>query len=175
MDGENLLRTGEAAELLGVSRQHVVDLCDRGELVCVWVGKHRRVPVGEVARLKGGGLSREQEKSLWLHLAVAAELLQDPDAVLGKARENLDRWRAVHRPDGRSARYLEEWRLILDSGVDAVVEAMTRPAEHAAELRQNTPFAGVISEQARVAVLRSFARHWAREHERHRRGAEAAG
>jgi excisionase family DNA binding protein len=39
-----LLSTGEVAGLLGVSRQHVVDLCDRGDLIFVRVGSHRRVP-----------------------------------------------------------------------------------------------------------------------------------
>jgi excisionase family DNA binding protein len=35
-----LLSTGDAASFLGVSRQHVVDLCDRGDLIFVWVGSH---------------------------------------------------------------------------------------------------------------------------------------
>jgi excisionase family DNA binding protein len=37
-----LLSTGEVAGRLGVSRQHVVDLCDRGDLIFVRVGSHRR-------------------------------------------------------------------------------------------------------------------------------------
>ncbi|MGH3525053.1 MAG: helix-turn-helix domain-containing protein, partial [Mycobacterium sp.] len=39
---ETLLKTGEVAQLLGVSRQHVANLCDRGEIACVYVGTHRR-------------------------------------------------------------------------------------------------------------------------------------
>jgi hypothetical protein len=36
--GQELLSTGEAAALLGVSRQHVVDLCDAGALPSTWAG-----------------------------------------------------------------------------------------------------------------------------------------
>lgn len=38
-----------------------------------------------------------------------------------------------------------------------------RPA--ALELRQNSPFAGVISEEVRSRVLASFVRHWRRDHD----------
>ncbi|WCE40601.1 helix-turn-helix domain-containing protein [Brevibacterium sp. BDJS002] len=37
------LTTGETAKRLGVSRQHVVDLCNRNELSFVKVGTHRRI------------------------------------------------------------------------------------------------------------------------------------
>ena len=39
-----MLRTGEAARRLGVSRQHVVDLCNQGRLPYITVGAHRRIP-----------------------------------------------------------------------------------------------------------------------------------
>jgi excisionase family DNA binding protein len=42
-DGNRLLSTGEAAKILNSSRQHVIDLCDRGELPFVTIGTHRRV------------------------------------------------------------------------------------------------------------------------------------
>ena len=41
--GSGLLTTGEVAKLLGTSRQQVVNLCERGDLPFVMVGKHRRV------------------------------------------------------------------------------------------------------------------------------------
>ena len=168
---DDLLTTGVVARLLGVSRQHVVDLCDRGEVACVRVGSHRRIPSREVDRLTRSELTRGQEKSLWLHQALLVNLLSDPEGVIAKARANIDRWERVHRADGMTAGYLEEWRRILRAGVDDIAETATSTAVHACELRQNTPFAGVLSDETRMQVLRSFARHWEAEH-RHERSHE---
>lgn len=160
-----LLKTGDVAMMLGVSRQHVVDLCDRNDLPCVWVGKHRRVPREAVEPLLGSShLTREKERSLWLHRALLAPLLADPDAVLDKARENLRKWKNEHRPDGMTTRYLTKWEEVLNSGLDNVVDTMISTTPEAIELRQNSPFAGVLSDEMRVRVLKSFSDHWKREH-----------
>jgi|SRR5665647_452336 excisionase family DNA binding protein len=163
-----LLSTGEAAGLLGVSRQHVVDLCDRGDLICVRIGSHRRVPRLELDRLLGaareGNLTRDQERSLWLHRAVVAELVADPEGVLARVQENLQRLRAQHPVRGMAAHWLGQWQEVLDAGVDALADALTSTGPMALELRQNSPFAGVISEEARRRVLASFGRHWRTDH-----------
>ncbi|MGL5808931.1 MAG: helix-turn-helix domain-containing protein [Nocardioides sp.] len=162
-NGSELLKTGEVARLLGVSRQHVVDLCDRGDLRCVRVGTHRRVPRSEVVRVKGA-LTREQERSLWLHRALLGQVLADPEATSAKARENIERWRGSHRADGKTIQYLEEWERLLDSGLDWLVENLISPSPRACELRQNSPFAGILPQEARERVLASFNQHWADEH-----------
>lgn len=160
-----LLKTGDVATMLGVSRQHVVDLCDRNDLPCVWVGKHRRVPRGAVEVILGSSnLTRERERSLWLHRALLAPLLADPEAVLDKARDNLRRWKSEHRPDGMTTRYLTEWEKVLNSGLDNVVDMMISTTPQSNELRQNSPFAGVLPDETRVRVLKSFSDHWKREH-----------
>jgi excisionase family DNA binding protein len=151
--------------MLGVSRQHVVDMCDRGELPCVKVGKHRRIPRREVELFTSHRLTREQEKSLWLHRALLLPLLTEPDAILAKARENLRRWSSMHRHDGMTLDYFKEWERVLDDGLDAVVEVVTSTSEGACEMRQNSPFAGVLPDETRVKVLRSFREHWNREHD----------
>jgi len=165
-----LLSTGEVAGLIGVSRQHVVDLCDRGDLIFVRIGSHRRVPRFELDRLlsgvREGILTRDQERSLWLHRAVLAELVEDPEEVLARVRGNLQRLRAQHPDRGMTARWLGHWQVVLDAGVDAVADVLTSQGPVALELRQNSPFAGVISEEARSRVLASFVRHWRREHGR---------
>src|SRR6516162_4651348 len=104
---ETMLKTGQVARLLGVSRQHVADLCDRGKIEHVRVGTHRRVPRSEVDRLMGNQLTREEEKSLRLHQALLTRMLAEPDAVISKARDNLNRWTGMHRPDGMTVRYFE--------------------------------------------------------------------
>ena len=104
-------------------------------------------------------LTREQERSLWLHRAVAGRLAIDVERVLGIARNNLRRLAEVHR-FGMTARYLRRWQEVIDTGPDAVFEALTSEAEWAVELRQNSPFAGVLSESERAAVLAYFYAHW---------------
>jgi excisionase family DNA binding protein len=160
-----MLKTGEVARLLGVSRQHVVNLCDRGEIEHVRVGTHRRIPRREVDRFVGNRLTREEEKSLRLHQALLTRMLTEPNAVLLKARNNLDRWHSMHRRDGMTVRYLEEWQRVLDSGLDAIVDVIISPSQEARELRQNSPFAGVLPNETRLQVLRTFKDHWRQDHE----------
>ena len=163
-----LLSTGDVASVLGVSRQHVVDLCDRGDLIFVRVGSHRRVPRSELDRLLGAvheqKLTRDQERSLWLHRAVLAELVENPEDVLARVGGNLQRLRSQHLGRGMTARWLGQWQEVLDAGVDAVADVLTSVGPAALELRQNSPFAGVISEAVRSRVLASFVRHWRRDH-----------
>ncbi|HRE59780.1 MAG TPA: helix-turn-helix domain-containing protein [Micropepsaceae bacterium] len=55
---ESELTTQQAAELLGVSRPHVIKLIKSGALACRMTGAHRRIALADVTRLK-----RTQEKS----------------------------------------------------------------------------------------------------------------
>jgi len=158
------LTTGEAASMLGVSRQHVVDLCDRDELSYTRVGSHRRIRRSEVQRIVEPQLTREQEKSLWLHRALLGHLMIDPKNVIATARTNLNSWKSVHRGDSMAARYLKKWEQTIDSGIEDVVSVLTGTDEVSSELRQNSPFAGVLSDVERRQVLRSFREHWDHEH-----------
>jgi excisionase family DNA binding protein len=154
---EPLLSTGAAAKVLGTSRQHVVDLCDRGDLPFETVGTHRRVRRTDVEALaaRTRRLTREDRRSMWISQAVAGKLVQDPQPVLNLARQNLAHLRGVHTR-GQGARWLAEWDTILDGPVEGVLEQLTSPAPHARELRQNSPFAGVLTDVEREQVLTAF-------------------
>jgi hypothetical protein len=52
----------------------------------------------------------------------------------------------------------------LDRGADAVLEMLTSRSPLAVELRQNSPFAGVLSQEDRARALDAFRSHWHREH-----------
>lgn len=99
-------------------------------------------------------LTREERRSLALHFAIARRLAADPAAVLALARQNLARMRAHGGPEHR---LLREWETALDRPIDALLPALTDPREWARELRQVTPFAGVLSVGERAAVYRRFA------------------
>lgn len=157
----DLLTTGEAARLLGTSRQHVVDLCDRGELECLRTPVHRRLRRRDVEALVRGrkGMTREELRSLWLNRAVAARLARDPERVLGHARRNLERFAQVHA-GSTAEHWVKRWHDVLAKGPEVVMETLTSTAPGAAELRQNSPFPGILPERERREVLESFARYW---------------
>jgi len=156
-DGDELLTTGEAARILNTSRQHVVDLCERGDLPFVTTGSHRRVRRADVEALaaRTQRLTRDQDRSLWLGYAIAGKLAADPVGVSERARHNLAKLQRVHS-GGASSRWLAEWEKLLGGHAEGVLEALTSRTPRARDLRQNSPFAGVLTEQERRSVLSGF-------------------
>ena len=157
------LSTGAAARLLGTSRQHIVDLCTRGTLPHTSTDTHRRVRRSDLEALTAGGLTREAERSLWLHRAVAGHLVTDQDAVLARVQASPSRLRQVHT-SGVSATWLSQWETLLDAGIDAVLDVLTSRSPQGVELRQNSPSAGVLSPTDRAKVAAAFTTHWRRDH-----------
>ena len=99
-------------------------------------------------------LTREDRRSLFLHRAIAARLLEDPDAVLAQARRVLAVM-AGRRSPGLEP-LLREWRVILDRPVPAIASLLLDPDPWARELRQTTPFAGVLDAAERREVYLAF-------------------
>ena len=60
--------------------------------------------------------------------------------------------------------WLGQWRATLDSGLDQVLNVLVSNTPQARELRQNSPFTGILSEEERRKVLESFRKHWCIEH-----------
>jgi excisionase family DNA binding protein len=154
---DSWLSTGQAADALGFSRTYLVKLCDQGVLPYERVRTQRRLRRRDVERFKGRSqhMTRDQLRSLWLGYAVAGQLVEDPSGVLSKAHENLARLRQVHKR-GQAARWLNEWAKLLDGPIEDVLDVLTSRSQRARELRQNTPFAGVLPESERQQVLRQF-------------------
>jgi excisionase family DNA binding protein len=151
----DLLTTGEAARLLRCSRAYVAGLCLRGLLPYVKVDAQRRVRRADVEALIEPGLSREQLETLWLHRAVAGKVVQSPAPLLAAAAINLRRLRRRH-PDGPAAQWLDRWEVVLEDGVETVLDVLTSSGEYAAQLRKTSPFAGILSEAERRTVLSAF-------------------
>lgn len=156
---EDLLTTGEAAKLLGTSRQHVVDLCKSGRLSYQMAGVHRRVSRRDLEVIRGRSLelAREQQRSLWLHRAVAGKLALNPQRVLAKARRNVARLREVH-PRGSVQADFDAWQAFLDGPLDLLLDLLVSKSPGAVELRQNSPFAGVLTQSERTKALGAFRR-----------------
>jgi excisionase family DNA binding protein len=156
-----LLTTGQVAVLLGSSRQHVVDLCASGRLPYQLVGTHRRVRRADVEALRNPelNLTRDQLRSLWLHRAVAGKLALDPPRVLRRAKRNLLRMRQAHPQGGVQADF-DAWEELLGGPLEQLFDVLLSTSPMAIQLRQNTPFAGVLSPAERAKALSAFRASW---------------
>lgn len=162
MQERDLIRTGEAARILGCSRQHIVDLCDEGKLAFQTTGVHRRIRRADVeARSAAEAPRREHLRALWLGRVIAGRIALDPQSALAKARWNLEHYRRIHAGSS-TVRWLDEWSRVLDQGPDEVMRVLTAETPYARDLRQNSPFAGILSPHERAAVLTAFQRWWGR-------------
>lgn len=103
-------------------------------------------------------LTREDRRSIALHRAIADRLVTEPAATIRQARRNLRHMAALH-PD--AATLLDEWRVALSLSIDALVDLLVDPRPHARDLRQVTPFAGVLAPSERWSVYRQ-PRSWSR-------------
>jgi transcriptional regulator with XRE-family HTH domain len=98
-------------------------------------------------------MTREERRSLFLHRAIARRLAANPDAVIERAKSNLQVMADLH-PAANDL--LEEWTRLLDGSVEVLAETMTSRRPRARELRQVTPFAGVLTANERAQVYRAF-------------------
>lgn len=159
-DPGDLLTTGQVAHLLGTTPRHVVNLCLRGELPYTLAGTHRRIRradamalAGRPAANQGGPLTNDQLRSLWLHRAAAGMVARDPVGTLSRARATAEQLLEA-QPAG--ARWLRQWLSLIDRGPEPVMRAMTSIDPQARELRQNSPFLGLLPEEDRLAILEAF-------------------
>ena len=93
------------------------------------------------------------ERSLAFCRLVAEKLRTDPTLVQ-HARGNLERW----LPDcsKRTRPALIEWRALIDGPMDELLRVLTSPDERGAQLRQSSPFAGILTPEERALILRDF-------------------
>jgi excisionase family DNA binding protein len=165
VDVENLT-TPEAARLLGVSRQHLADLADQGQIASWRVGTHRRFNTSDLIRFK---LRRagESHRALvrdaisltdlrsWIYgVLVASRLAEDPVGVIDIGRANLRKQQEVHGDESADP-LLNKWDQLLRGSSDELLEVLVSPSQFAAELRHSSPFAGVLSSDERHWVIRT--------------------
>jgi hypothetical protein len=84
------------------------------------------------------------EISLELGRRTAARLRQQPE-LLQLAQENLARWSRLNANAPALLRCYEEWREILQHPLTDICQLLSSESEAARLLRQNSPFAGVLS------------------------------
>ena len=94
----------------------------------------------------GVGHELTDEVSLELGRRVAARLRQQPE-LLRIASDNLDRWTRLNAGVPSLLRCYAEWREILRRPLEEICGILSSNDEEARRLRQNSPFAGVLSAQ----------------------------
>jgi hypothetical protein len=101
-----------------------------------------------MARVPDGHRTAER-RSLALGVLVAERL---DDALMARARERVQDWQ---RGDGAVPPVLaDRWATVLAQGVEATRAALTGEDQLSVDLRQNSPFAGVVDPREWQAIVR---------------------
>lgn len=105
-------------------------------------------PAGEPSRpLPPRGHRTAERRSLALHRVVAGRL---DVALVEEARRRVERLLA----EGRlHSRYAERWRQLLSRPIPEIVAAIVDDGQTGKDLRQGSPFAGVLNEQERRRII----------------------
>jgi hypothetical protein len=97
------------------------------------------------------GHDRASVRGLAYHQAVASRLRRP---MVEEARHVLFRWREQGRVDKR---YADRWEQLLERPLPEIRCALVQEGQEADDLRQNSPFAGVLSEPERRRIVREIA------------------
>lgn len=153
-----------------VPRQFVVELSDAVRALKDR-GQHRHVLAAALAERRevaerasrvgsSGGRSRDpasriprghrtaERRGLAYHRAIA-ERLDQP--LVDDAQAQLERLESAGH---LHPRYAQRWREILALPIDRIAAAITADDQEAVDLRQSSPFAGMLNEQERRRVIR---------------------
>ena len=96
-----------------------------------------------------GGHDRARARSLAYHRAIARRLRKP---MVEDARHALFRWREQGRIDPR---YADEWERVLRRPVPEIRRTIVEQSQTGDDLRQSSPFAGMLSEPERQQILRA--------------------
>lgn len=91
-------------------------------------------------------------RSIALHRLVAERMAEDP-AVLAKARRRVEGWLADGGPV--DPRYAARWRDLLARDAARVAQALVADTEEMRDLRQCSPFGGVITHDEWWEIVRT--------------------
>jgi len=93
---------------------------------------------------------RAERRNRAYHAAVARRLRKD---TVRKALHQLWRW---SEEGNIHPRYAAEWEALLQRPLPEIKEVLTEDSQRARDLRQNSPFAGMLSEPERRKILKAI-------------------
>jgi hypothetical protein len=95
------------------------------------------------------GHRRAELRSLAFHRAVARRL---DERLVDEARHRVRQWRGSDRIDPK---YADDWEKVLSWPIPKIARLITQDSQRARDLRQNSPFAGVLNGPERQRILES--------------------
>ena len=98
-------------------------------------------------------LTREDHRSLAYHQAIAKKLSQDPISTKKQAKQNLRRLSKLH--PGAKALFTR-WHHWLDYPTEELKSSILDPGITARDMRQVSPFSGILQPKERVQILKQF-------------------
>lgn len=96
--------------------------------------------------------ARRERRSRALGAAVAAVVRDDWPRARDRAIDQLEMMRAKLGAN-RATELTDEWSRLIDAGPEVVARALVALGERGHDLRQMSPFAGLLSDRERRAVL----------------------
>jgi hypothetical protein len=93
------------------------------------------------------------ERSLAFDKVIAARLRENPDLV-NKARSNLSKW--ILTADASLEPTLREWQKLVDGPMDLLLSTLENTDECATQLRQSSPFCGILTPEERTQILQEY-------------------
>lgn len=145
----------ELAENMGVAPSTVTRMEQSERDGRIQLGTLRRAlsVMGRSPRVEVVNDRREERVAMELHRELAGKLRDDPQRVLEVAPKNLGRLRTrLTSPISRT--WVNRWSELIDSPVDRLITGMLADTPEGRELRQNSPFAGALTQDERLAAIK---------------------
>lgn len=102
-------------------------------------------------------MTREDKRSLAFHRAIVEILRKDPVPVLSRAKRNLEKLTNMH-PGAHML--FDQWKDWLTLPLNNLASRLLDPLPEAREMRQVSPFSGVLSPEQRARILRRFRKEY---------------
>lgn len=87
-----------------------------------------------------------------MHRIVRQKLERSPGEVVRYGLENLQRWRR----QGVECEDFDVWENLLTNGIDRLRVLLEDDSAEAVRLRQSSPFAGLVPESERLAIMQNI-------------------
>ena len=102
-------------------------------------------------------MTREDKRSLAYHRAIVENIRKDPVPILRRAIQNVDKLARIH-PGAQTL--FDLWKEWLRLPHDILASRILDPFPEAREMRQVSPFSGVLGPKQRARILRQFRKEY---------------